>query len=327
MLPLAITSGDPAGIGPEIVLKAFAANLLPHSIVIGDCARLSSLCVALDIPIRCQIVERVEEAQFRPAVLSVVQVGDSMADLPFGQISRRAGAAAFAYVDEAISLALLDRVAGIVTAPINKEALAAAGIPYSGHTEILAVRAGADAVAMMLISDALKVVLVTVHQSLMSVGSSLTIERELTTIRLADAALRKDGARPPRLAVAGLNPHAGENGMFGHEDETIIRPAVEKARREGIDVSGPFPPDTIFYRARRGEFDLVVAQYHDQGLIPLKLSGIDTGVNITLGLPFVRTSVDHGTAFDIAGTGAADPSSLVHAIRYASELAATRRAQ
>jgi 4-hydroxythreonine-4-phosphate dehydrogenase len=213
-------------------------------------------------------------------------------------------------------------VAGMVTAPIHKEALAAAGVPYPGHTEILAERGGARRVAMMLANDAIATVLVTIHCSLRQAIERADFEAQLSAIRLAHQGGRARGAPAPRVAVAGLNPHAGEGGLFGDEERRIIRPAIEAARREGIDASGPWPGDTVFMQARQGRFDLVVAQYHDQGLIPVKYLGLEQGVNITLGLPFVRTSPDHGTAFDIAGQGIADPASLRTAIDHAFRLAA-----
>jgi 4-hydroxythreonine-4-phosphate dehydrogenase len=213
-------------------------------------------------------------------------------------------------------------VAGIVTAPLNKEALVAAGVRQPGHTEILADRAGEPHVAMMLATDELRVLLVSIHVSLARAIALVTIENELRAIRLAAEACRAFGIARPRIAVAGLNPHAGEEGLFGREDIDVIRPAIAAARAEGHDASGPWPGDTIFMRARRGAFDIVVAQYHDQGLIPIKLLGIDHGVNVTVGLPFIRTSVDHGTAFDIAGTGRADPASLAYALDVAERMAA-----
>jgi 4-hydroxythreonine-4-phosphate dehydrogenase len=227
-------------------------------------------------------------------------------------------------VQAAIDLALAGEVRAIVTAPINKEALKAAGVRYPGHTEILADRCGVSDFAMMLANDELRVVLVSIHVSLRDAIAAVTPEAELRAIRLAHQAGLGFGLAKPRVAVAGLNPHAGENGMFGGEDLAIIAPAVARARAEGIDASGPWPGDTVFMRARKGEFDVVVAQYHDQGLIPVKYLGVDNGVNATLGLPFVRTSVDHGTAFDIAGKGLADPASLAYALKQAIAMTAAR---
>ncbi|MGO6906774.1 4-hydroxythreonine-4-phosphate dehydrogenase PdxA, partial [Rhizobium ruizarguesonis] len=217
------------------------------------------------------------------------------------------------YVVRAIDEALAGNIRAIVTAPINKEAMKMGGLNYPGHTEILAERSGTDKFAMMLANDELRVILVTIHVSLRDAIDLVTQESVLRTIELAHRAGRAYGIASPRIAVAGLNPHAGENGMFGREDLDIIAPAISRARELGINASGPWPGDTIFMRARRGEFDIVVAQYHDQGLIPVKYLGIDSGVNVTIGLPFIRTSVDHGTAFDIAGQGTADHSSLRYA--------------
>jgi 4-hydroxythreonine-4-phosphate dehydrogenase len=211
-------------------------------------------------------------------------------------------------------------VSGLVTAPINKEGLRAAGVAHPGHTEILADLTGTPKVAMMLANDELRVLLVSIHVPLAEAIEAVTIESELQAIRLAHSACRDFGVARPRVAVAGLNPHAGENGLFGRQDIDIIAPAIALARAEGLDVSGPWPGDTVFMRARRGDFDVVVAQYHDQGLIPVKYLGVEDGVNITVGLPFVRTSVDHGTAYDIAGTGKADPASLAYALRCAAAM-------
>jgi 4-hydroxythreonine-4-phosphate dehydrogenase len=239
---------------------------------------------------------------------------------PVGKVSADSGRAAFDAIVAAIRLARDGGVRGIVTAPIHKEALAAAGLRYPGHTEILADLGGADQVAMMLANEDIRTVLVTVHCSLAEAIRRGDFGAQMTAIRLADAGAQALGVARPRVAVAGLNPHAGEGGLFGDEEIRIIRPAIEAARAEGIDASGPWPGDTVFMQAREGRFDIVVAQYHDQGLIPVKYMGLNEGVNVTLGLPFVRTSPDHGTAFDIAGRGVADPSSLETAFDYAARL-------
>jgi 4-hydroxythreonine-4-phosphate dehydrogenase len=241
--------------------------------------------------------------------------------LPIGKVDPRAGAAAFHYIEVGARLALNGDVTGLVTAPINKAALQAAGVRHPGHTEILAELSGSRHVGMMLANAELRVMLVSIHVPLREALELVTIENVLTAIRFADQGTRRFGVNEPRIAVAGLNPHAGEGGLFGHEDESIIAPAVAQAVSEGLAASGPWPPDTVFMRARSGEFDVVVAQYHDQGLIPLKYLGVDHGVNITVGLPFVRTSVDHGTAFDIAGRGVADHRSLAYALKVATEQA------
>ncbi len=324
--PVAITMGDPAGIGPEIVAKAAAdAACAPTPIVvIGDAGamRRAMRVIGGEMPIR--LVEHAADAALRDA-LNVLQVGAELpADLVIGKVDARAGAAAYAYVERAIDLALAGEVAAIVTAPLNKEATAAAGIRYPGHTEILSARSGTTEFGMMLANDELRVMLVSIHVSLADAIRAVTPQAELRAIRLARDACRGFGIAEPRIAVAGLNPHAGENGMFGREDLDVIAPAIVGARTQGIDASGPWPGDTVFMRARQGAFDAVVAQYHDQGLIPVKYLGVDQGVNITVGLPFVRTSVDHGTAFDIAGTGRADPSSLAYALKTAVAMTTAR---
>jgi len=255
----------------------------------------------------------------------VLQTGpDLPPELTFGRVDARAGAASFAYIARGIDLALVGEVSGLVTAPINKEALRAAGMAQPGHTEILAERTSARDVAMMLTNGELRVLMVSIHVPLLKAIQAVTLDNELRAIRLAHEACRDFGVARPRVAVAGLNPHAGENGLFGREDLDVIAPAVHMARAWGIDASGPWPPDTVFMRARRGEFDVVVAQYHDQGLIPVKYLGIDHGVNITVGLPFVRTSVDHGTAYDIAGTGQANHASLACALGQAAAIIVAR---
>jgi 4-hydroxythreonine-4-phosphate dehydrogenase len=252
-----------------------------------------------------------------------------LADLPWGRIDARAGAAAVRCIEHAVGCVRRGEAAALVTAPVHKEALAAAGVPYPGHTEMLQALAAADGVPpppvrMMLANDELRVVLVTIHLSVKRALELLSRELVLETVVIADAALRRFGIAAPRVAVAGLNPHAGEGGLFGDEEQRYIAPAVAAARERGIDASGPHAPDTVFMRARRGEFDVVIAMLHDQGLIPVKYLGVEQGVNVTLGLPFVRTSPDHGTAFDIAGRGLADPSSLIAALKWARRLTAPR---
>lgn len=327
--PIGITMGDPAGIGPEIIAKLFAEGLhAPASasaIVIGDAGILRRAVALLGLPLEVVPIATPEEATGAAGRIEVLAVGALPADLPFGRIDARAGAAAYAYISRAIDEVQGGRIAAIVTAPINKAAMNAAGIDYPGHTEILAERAGTADYAMMLANDELRVLLVSIHVSLAEAVRAVTPENELRAIRLADLAGRQFGIARPRVAVAGLNPHAGEGGMFGSEDAAIIVPAVARAQAEGIDATGPLSGDTVFMRARRGEFDVVVAQYHDQGLIPVKYLGLDHGVNITVGLPFVRTSVDHGTAFEIAGTGQASAESLRAALSQAAAMTDKRR--
>ena len=314
--PIGITTGDPAGIGPEIVAKLLAEGVGHPLVVYGALEALRRGAGAVGADLSFAPVSSPSGAAPAGAVPAIA-VGDLPPNLPLGRVSAAAGALAYAAVIRAIDDAMAGRISAIVTAPINKEALRAAGIGYPGHTEILADRTGTADVAMMLANDELRVLLVSIHLSLADAVRAVTPQSELRAIRRAHAATRAFGVAEPRVAVAGLNPHAGENGMFGGEDRDVIAPAVAAARAEGIDASGPWPGDTVFMRARRGEFDVVVAQYHDQGLIPIKYLGIDEGVNITVGLPFVRTSVDHGTAFDLAGTGRADHASLRAAFRMA----------
>jgi 4-hydroxythreonine-4-phosphate dehydrogenase len=285
---IGITIGDPAGIGPEIAHKTAAD---PR--VLGVCEPV--LYGAEDDP-----------------------------TIEIGRVSARAGRASYDAIVSAVEDARRERIAAIATAPINKEAFAAAGIPWRGHTELLAHLTGAKRIAMMFHADVLRVVLATVHVPLADVPHALTRDRLEETIDLAAAELPRFGLPSPRLAVAGLNPHAGEHGLMGLEEDAVLRPAIESCRARGVRVDGPFPADTVFVRAMRGDFDAVIACYHDQGLIPVKLVAFGRAVNVTLGLPIVRTSVDHGTAFDIAGQGIADPSSLVHAVLLAASLAAAR---
>jgi 4-hydroxythreonine-4-phosphate dehydrogenase len=312
--PIGITMGDPAGIGPEIVVKLFAEGAPAPCAVIGDASMLRRAVAILGADLTVEEIDRPDQAHGGGRRIAVVPVSDLPADFPFGRIDARAGAAAYAYITRAIDEVQAGQLSAIVTAPINKQAMHEAGIDYPGHTEILAERAGTSDYAMMLANEELRVLLVSIHVPLAGAIKAVTEENELRAIRLADLAGRQFGIARPRIAIAGLNPHAGEGGMFGQEDDAIIAPAVAKARARGIDASGPLSGDTVFMRARRGEFDVVVAQYHDQGLIPIKYLGLDHGVNITVGLPFVRTSVDHGTAFQIAGTGQASAASLRAAV-------------
>ena len=335
LLPIAVTMGDACGIGPEIIARLFRGSQASACFVLGDvgvmrrAVRLtgSGLVVAeIDAP------EAVIELP--PNVLPVLQARTLPADLldaPLGAIDARAGAAAARCIEQAVTLARRGDVSAIVTAPVNKEALAAAGVAFPGHTEMLQSLATGPGgtpppVRMMLANDELRTVLVTVHQSLRSAIDAVTFDAVLGTLRIAHRAAAGWGQTAPRIAVAGLNPHAGEGGLFGDEEITIIAPAIAAARAEGIDARGPYAPDTVFIRARQapghpGEFDIVVAMTHDHGLIPIKYLGVEHGVNVTLGLPFVRTSPDHGTAFDIAGTGVADASSLAAALAMARRLA------
>ncbi len=310
-MTIAVTMGDPAGIGPEIAAKLFAReNLSVPTFVIGDCRAIRQQVDSLSLDLSVRPIDCPADVPVDPKVLPVLNIGTLPGTIPLGKVDRDCGAAAFAYVKKGIELAMAGHIDALVTAPIHKEALALAGIEYPGHTEILASLTKTENFAMMLMNDDLRVILVTVHVAMRDVPELITVEREQATIELAREACKHMGIDKPRIAVAGLNPHAGENGLFGNEDTDFILPAIERCRESGIDVSGPWPGDTVFMRARGGEFDIVVAQYHDQGLIPVKYLGLDEGVNVTVGLPFVRTSVDHGTAFDIAGKGVADHRSL-----------------
>ena len=344
MKPIAITLGDPAGIGPEIIAKAFrggGGELLAGCFVAGDldCIRrgaaavqqgqaglpvavIESPAAAFAVPLRCIPLLQVVPAQPLP---------------PLATVSAKAGRIAADCVTWAARAALRGELAALVTAPLHKEALAAAGVRFPGHTELLQAEAAAFLgltvadlpVRMMLASDELRTVLVSIHMSLRDAIEAVDFDNVLQTLRIADASLSTVLGRRPRIGVAGLNPHAGEGGLFGREEIDVIVPAVRAAQAAGIDAHGPYAPDTIFMRARStggrpGEFDAVVAMYHDQGLIPVKYLGVDKGVNVTLGLPLVRTSPDHGTAFDIAGSGRADPSSLLEAIRMARLLSGGR---
>ncbi|WP_354004895.1 4-hydroxythreonine-4-phosphate dehydrogenase PdxA [Ramlibacter albus] len=332
--PLALTLGDPAGIGPEILAKSFrdAPSQLAGCFVAGDvaCIRRAAAWVAgAAPPLPVVVLDEPQEAlDAPPGCIPVLQVVDTGEPPPVGRVDARAGRMAAQAVLWAARAALGGRVAGLVTAPLNKEALAAAGLPYPGHTELLQAEAAAHRgvpladmpVRMMLANDELRTVLVSIHVSLRDALNAVTPDNVGTTLRITHESLSRSLGRAPRIAVAGLNPHAGEGGLFGREEIDVIVPAIAAARAKGVDAHGPFAPDTVFMRARKGEFDVVVAMYHDQGLIPVKYLGVEKGVNVTLGLPLVRTSPDHGTAFDIAGTGRADASSLVEAVRVARQL-------
>jgi 4-hydroxythreonine-4-phosphate dehydrogenase len=321
MKPMLITMGDAAGIGPEIVARAFRDGAAPGCVVVGDAGVMRR---ALAITGAAWPVARLDSpadlGACPPDCLPLIEpaaLPAGLADLPWGAVDPRAGAAAAACIEFAVQAVLRGEAEAIVTAPLHKGALAAAGVRYPGHTEMLAALAGNVPVRMMLANHELRVVLVTIHLAVRDAIAALSIDAVLDTLRIAHAA-----GQGPRIAVAGLNPHAGEDGLFGDEERRFIAPAIAAARAEGIDASGPYAPDTVFMRARSGEFDLVVAMLHDHGLIPVKYLGVQQGVNVTLGLPFVRTSPDHGTAFDIAGRGIADASSLKAAIALARRLSA-----
>jgi 4-hydroxythreonine-4-phosphate dehydrogenase len=323
--PIGVTMGDPAGIGPEIVARLFAEGTPSPCLVVGDVAVLARAVRLIGAGLTVRSIAAPGEARFDPATIDLIPASDLPADVPVGRNDAVTGYASHAYVQRGIDEALVGTLSAVVTAPISKAAWAAAGIHYPGHTELFAERAGVRDFAMMLANDVLRVVLVSIHVPLADAVRAVTPAAELRAIRLAHAAARDFGIAAPRVAVAGLNPHAGEDATIGREDRDIIAPAIAQARAEGIDASGPWPGDTVFMRARNGAFDVVVAQYHDQGLIPIKYLGLDDGVNITVGLPFVRTSPDHGTAFDIAWKGEANPASLRAAVRQAARLVQSRR--
>jgi 4-hydroxythreonine-4-phosphate dehydrogenase len=276
----------------------------------------------LGLDIKVRLIAGPEEVSHRSGGIEVIESTQIVRLPPMGRVSAESGRASFDAIVAAIAAAKAGKVSGIVTAPINKEAMGSAGIRYPGHTEILADYGGAKSVAMMLVNDDIRTVLVTIHTSLRNAIELADFAAQMRAIRFAHLGGRALGIGAPRVGVAGLNPHAGEGGLFGDEEIRIITPAIAAARAEGIDVSGPYPGDTVYMQARKGRFDVVVAQYHDQGLIPVKYLGLEKGVNITLGLPFVRTSPDHGTAFDIAGQGIADHASLQTALSYAKRLVA-----
>jgi 4-hydroxythreonine-4-phosphate dehydrogenase len=340
-LPIAITPGDPCGIGPEIIAKAWIAapELTRGCFVAGDVGLMRRAMALVQgapcFPV-CEIESPAQALAVPPRCLPVLQVVPVAPPLPWGQIDARAGRLAGEAVLWASRAALRGEVSAVVTAPLNKEALHAAGAPYDqypGHTELLQAESARHAgvtvahmqVRMMLANDELRVVLVSIHLSLREALDAITFDRVLETLRITNHALTPLLGRKPRIALAGLNPHAGEGGLFGREEIEILQPCVSAARAECIDVQGPFAPDTVFMRARQRadghrEFDVVIAMYHDQGLIPVKYLGVEQGVNVTLGLPLIRTSPDHGTAMDLAGQGKADASSMVQAIRMARHL-------
>ncbi|MBI4637565.1 MAG: 4-hydroxythreonine-4-phosphate dehydrogenase PdxA, partial [Candidatus Rokubacteria bacterium] len=315
---LGVTMGDPAGVGPEIVARACAEPAVRRTsrpVVIGSAAAIGEALALVGSPLALRAVGGVGECRWSDGSIEVLDLANvEMATLPRAEVSAAAGRAAYAYIEKAVALAIGGEIDGIVTAPINKEALAAAGVPHSGHTEILAALSATRDFAMLLIGKELRVIHVTTHVALRRVPDLVTRDRVLRTIELAQRTMEGLGERRPRIAVAGLNPHAGEEGLFGDEEQTAISPAVEAARARGLTVAGPLPADTLFARARGGEFDIVVAMYHDQGHIPVKTLGFEydeasrrwtglSGVNVTVGLPFLRVSVDHGTAFDRAWKG------------------------
>jgi len=324
---LGITMGDASGAGPEILVKALALpeiRALYHPVVIGDAATISQAAciVGSDIPIHG--IHDLTEATLSEDVIEVIDLQNiDLSRLEYAKVQSMTGQAAYECVVKAVELALDQQIAAIVTSALHKEALNLAGHHYPGHTELLAHLCGVDSVAMMLVAGDFRVSHVSTHCSLRQAIDRVRRDRILEVVRLSDAAVRRMGIARPRIAVAGLNPHAGEGGLFGDEEVREVQPAVEAATSEGFNVVGPIPPDTVFFRMTRGQYDAVVAMYHDQGHIPTKVLAFDEGVNVTLGLPIIRTSVDHGTVFGKAGKGTARPGSMVEALKLAGKMAVT----
>ncbi len=322
---IAITMGDPAGIGPEVIMKALAqpeAQELCNMLVIGDAGRLRQAGKIVGGALQVDSLADAKDANFTSKNVQCVDLKIVPEDLPFGQMSPVAGEAAYRYIEKAVQVVQAGLAQGICTAPLSKEALHAAGHKYPGHTELLAHLTGTPEVSMMLVSPKLRVIHVTTHIGLIDAIRKIEpglVERVITR---GHDVLVKAGITNPKIGVCAINPHAGENGLFGYGEEAEkITPAVEKCQAKGWDVRGPLPADTLFFLAGRGDYDMVVAMYHDQGHGPIKVLGLESGVNITVGLPVIRTSVDHGTAFDIAGKGIADERSLIEALRQAVDLA------
>jgi 4-hydroxythreonine-4-phosphate dehydrogenase len=318
--------GDPGGIGPEVIVKALSRAEIRgccNPVVIGDVTIMREAVKLSDLPLRIKTVSGI--AGSRPAK-GTIEVLDIRSRLPAkrGVPSGSSGKAFFKYIEKAVELASQNEVQAIVTAPISKESLKMAGYGWPGHTEMLAELTHTKDFAMMFVSEKLKVILCTIHIPLKEVPERVDEKIILRTIRLAEEGLEMLGIKKPRIAVAGMNPHAGESGIMGNEESGAIIPAVKKAQKEGMNVTGPFPPDVVFYKAYNNEFDIIVCMYHDQGLIPFKMLAFDTGVNVTVGLPVIRTSPDHGTGFDIAWKNKADPSSMIEAIKLAAKMKLSR---
>lgn len=325
---IAITMGDPAGIGPEVIMKALAkpeTRLICNALVIGDANRLHKAGKLVGERVEIDALRRAEDANYASGNVQCVDLKLVPDDLPFGKMSAVAGEAAYRFIEKAVEVVQSGFAQAICTAPLSKEALHAAGHKYPGHTELLAHLTGTPEVSMMLVSAKLRVIHVTTHIGLLDAIEKIEpglVERVITR---GHEVLVRAGINNPKIGVCAINPHAGENGLFGRGEEAAkITPAIEACRRRGWDVQGPLPADTLFFLAGRGDYDMVVAMYHDQGHGPVKVLGLEAGVNITVGLPVIRTSVDHGTAFDIAGKGIADERSLIEALRQAAALAPAR---
>jgi len=325
---IAITMGDAAGIGPEIIMKALASPLVRNfcqPLVIGDAERLRLAGERVASRLHVESLDDAREASYGHGDVECIDLNLIPADLPFGKVSAVAGEAAFRYIERAVRIVESGAAQAICTAPLSKEALHAAGHKYPGHTELLAALTGTPEVSMMLVAPKLRVIHVTTHIGLLDAIERIDAPLVERVIMRAHDTLSRAGVLQPRIGVCGINPHAGENGLFGRGEEAAkIEPAVRAAQSRGVNVKGPLPADTLFFLAARGDYDIVVAMYHDQGHGPIKVMGLESGVNITVGLPMVRTSVDHGTAFDIAGSGVADERSLIEALRQAADLAPKR---
>jgi 4-phospho-D-threonate 3-dehydrogenase / 4-phospho-D-erythronate 3-dehydrogenase len=325
---IAITMGDPAGIGPEVIMKALAkpeTHEICNALVIGDANRLRKAGKIVGERLEIDALRDAEDANFASSAVQCLDLNLVPDDLPFGRMSATAGEAAYRFIERAVQVVQAGSAQAICTAPLSKEALHAAGHKYPGHTELLAYLTGTREVSMMLVSSKLRVIHVTTHIGLLDAIDKIEpglVERVITR---GHEVLVRAGLPKPKIGVCAINPHAGENGLFGRgEEATKIAPAIEACQRRGWDVRGPLPADTLFFLAGRGDYDMVVAMYHDQGHGPIKVLGLEAGVNITVGLPVIRTSVDHGTAFDIAGRGIADERSLIEALRQGAELAPKR---
>ena len=326
---LAITMGDAAGSGPEIITKTLAdpeVRAVSRPVVVGDATIMQAALEITGVPGEVKSIEKISAASFQDDIIEVIDLRNIQLDkLARGRVDPVAGKAAYEYIKLATEMTLAGESDAIVTSAINKEALNKAGYHYDGHTQLLAELCGGPEVAMMLVSGKLRVSHVSTHVSLLRAIERVRPERILTVLRLTDEAVRQMGVAEPRLAVAGLNPHSGEGGLFGDEEIKYITPTIEEARRQGMNVTGPLPPDSVFLRTSEGQFDAAIAMYHDQGHIAVKMLGITHGVNVTLGLPIIRTSVDHGTNFGKAGKGTADPTSLILSIKLASVMCCNRR--
>ncbi len=322
-----VTMGDPVGIGPEIILLSLCDPSIYdvcRPLVLGDVQTLYAAKKCVQSRLKLESVDNPDAGRYSCGQVDVLNLSDlDPGKASWGKPTVQTGRSMVRYITAAVDLAVQGQIAAMTTCPINKAALQLAGFAYTGHTDLLAERTKSDTVVMMFAGERLRVALVTIHVPLARVPSILTPQKILKTIQIVGQSLaERFGLETPRIAVAGLNPHAGEGGMFGNEEKTIIEPAIREANKHGFDVVGPFPPDTIFYHASQGHYDVVVSLYHDQGLIAFKLLHFHDGVNTTLGLPIIRTSVDHGTAYDIAGSGTANPGSLLAAIKMAAKQAA-----